>query len=216
MPARPNASVSSPRAPLVPRAFAIVPAAGESRRMGTAKLLLPWGDSTVIQSVIAAWQKSRVDEVLVVVSPQNEALAATCRDAGATVVVPATPPADMKASIQAAVAGLLEGAPLGRNDCILIAPADMPWLEPATIDRILNEFDSASGEIVIPTHAARRGHPIVIPWSLAEEVQRLGEHDTLKTVIERHRPRIVECDATVLGDLDTPEDYKSARKRFGK
>lgn len=184
--------------------------------MGTAKLLLPWGDSTVIESVIVAWQKSRVDGVLVVVSPQNEALAATCRGAGATVVVPATPPDDMKGSIQAAVARLREAESLGRDDCILIAPADMPWLEPATIDRILDEFGRAPGEIVIATHEARRGHPIVLPWSLAEEVRRLGEHETLKTVIERHRSRTVACNATVLGDLDTPEDYESARKQFGK
>lgn len=179
--------------------------------MGTAKLLLPWGDSTVIESVIVAWQKSRVDGVLVVVSPQNEALAATCRTAGATVVVPATPPGDMKASIQAAVAHLREAASLDRDDCILVAPADMPWLEPATIDGLLAEFGRTPGEIVIPTHEARRGHPIVLPWSLAEDVRRLGEHETLKTVIERHRSRTVACDATVLGDLIAPG--RAARTR---
>lgn len=182
--------------------------------MGTAKLLLPWGESTVIESVLAAWRRSRAEGVVVVVSPHNETLAATCRAAGATVVVPATPPEDMKASIQAAVSHLVGAASLDRDDCVLVAPADMPWIEPTTIDRLLAASAAAPGEIVVAVHGGRRGHPIVLPWSLADEVLRLGERETLKTVIERHGFRGVECNATILGDLDTPEDYRAARERF--
>ncbi|MCA9206964.1 MAG: NTP transferase domain-containing protein, partial [Planctomycetales bacterium] len=85
------------------RSFAVVPAAGESRRMGRPKLLLPWGDSTVIQTVLAAWQASRVDRVLVVVRPDDAELAEVCRRAGATVVVPGESPPEMKRSIQLAL-----------------------------------------------------------------------------------------------------------------
>ncbi|MEZ6078052.1 MAG: NTP transferase domain-containing protein [Pirellulaceae bacterium] len=46
--------------------FAIVPAAGRSRRMGQSKLLLPWRGTTVIEHVIEAWLRSRVTQVVVV------------------------------------------------------------------------------------------------------------------------------------------------------
>ena len=45
---------------------AIVLAAGESRRMGRPKMLLPWGKSTVLQTVIATFQAARVKDILVV------------------------------------------------------------------------------------------------------------------------------------------------------
>ena len=41
------------------RSFAVVPAAGRSRRMGRPKLLLPWGESTIIQQVLGAWRASQ-------------------------------------------------------------------------------------------------------------------------------------------------------------
>src|SRR5690606_37389168 len=51
------------------RSFAILPAAGQSRRMGAPKLLLPWGETTLIGEVIRSWKDSRVDQVLVVIHP---------------------------------------------------------------------------------------------------------------------------------------------------
>ena len=49
------------------RSFAIIPACGRSVRMGTPKLLMPWKDSTVIEAVLAAWEQSQIDEIVVVV-----------------------------------------------------------------------------------------------------------------------------------------------------
>ncbi len=45
---------------------AIVLAAGESKRMGQPKMLLPWGKSTVLQTVISTLQTAGVDDILVV------------------------------------------------------------------------------------------------------------------------------------------------------
>jgi molybdenum cofactor cytidylyltransferase len=185
--------------------------------MGEAKLLLPWGDSTVIQSVIAAWRKSSVRNVIVVVSPSDARLADVCRAAGATAVVPSVPPPEMKDSLRAAI--IYSQPQFERDtppDCFLVAPADMPWLAPAIIDQLLAAFAATRDEIVIPTYAGRRGHPIVVPWSLAEDVLALAEDESLKTIVERHTIQTLECNATILGDLDTPEDYIAARQRWQK
>lgn len=195
----------------------MMPAAGKSRRMGTAKLLLSWGDSTVIEAVIAAWRKSSICDVIAIVSPLDDRLAEVCRAAGAHVVVPPVPPAEMKDSLQAAIAFAERlNDPGSLPDCFLVAPADMPWLESATIDRLLAEFAESPAEIIVPTHAGRRGHPIVVPWNLAAEVLALADGDSLKTLVERHPVRTIECDVSVLGDLDTPEDYQAARDRWKK
>src|SRR5688500_10041739 len=82
------------------RSFAIIPAAGASQRMGRPKLLLPWGSTTVIEHVLTQWRQSRVDETIVVVSPDNGPLIEVCRREGCRLVIPDSPPVDMLASIQ--------------------------------------------------------------------------------------------------------------------
>ena len=84
------------------QSFGIVPAAGRSSRMGTPKLLLPWGDKTLIASVLQAWRSSRVARVVAVVHPEEHELARACARACVEVVQPAAPPPDIKASVRAA------------------------------------------------------------------------------------------------------------------
>jgi len=45
---------------------AIILAAGESKRMGQPKMLMPWGKSTVIQTVISTIQDAGINDILVV------------------------------------------------------------------------------------------------------------------------------------------------------
>ncbi|MCA9202986.1 MAG: NTP transferase domain-containing protein, partial [Planctomycetales bacterium] len=138
------------------RSFAVVPAAGESRRMGRPKLLLPWGDSTVIQTVLAAWQASRVDRVLVVVRPDDAELAEVCGRAGATVVVPGESPPEMKRSIQLALHEIHDRHAPTDADAWLLAPADMPRLSTTIINRLIAEHadalrdDRAEPAILLP------------------------------------------------------------------
>ena len=58
-----------------PKCFAVIPAAGQSRRMGSRhKLLLPWGESRIIEHLLRAWLSSRIDRVVLVSRPDDEAL----------------------------------------------------------------------------------------------------------------------------------------------
>jgi molybdenum cofactor cytidylyltransferase len=199
------------------RAFAIIPAAGRSRRMGQPKLLLPWGTATVIEHVLAAWQASRVERVIAVVHPDDDALAVRCLGAGAVVVRPHDPPPEMKDSV---LWGLkrLEDFGLAADDAWLVAPADMPGLVPATIDRVIEAYEADASEprrtarIYVPLHGARRGHPILFPWALSAEVARLGEHEGLNALVARHETRIVDAgDLPEADDFDTPPDYDRLR-----
>ena len=69
------------------RSFAIVPAAGQSTRMGAPKLRLPWRGKTIIEHTIGAWLQGGVDRVLVVVRADDRELADLIRQAGAIAVV---------------------------------------------------------------------------------------------------------------------------------
>jgi molybdenum cofactor cytidylyltransferase len=202
--------------------FAIIPAAGRSRRMGRPKLLLPWGTSTVIEHVLAAWRGSRVDNVVVVVDPTDKPLAETCAACGVQVVVPDLAPAEMKDSVRLGLAWAESRGPQS-DDAWLVAPADMPGLAAEIIDRLIAAHEAALGTprstrpIRAPRHGTKHGHPVLFPWPLAAEVARLGVDEGLNAIVARHGVEYVEAASDAISqDFDTPEDYDRLRARYGK
>jgi molybdenum cofactor cytidylyltransferase len=201
----------------MPRFFAIVPAAGQSSRMGEPKLLLPLAGEPLMARVLRAWQASAVDHVIAVVRPGDERLAEIVRAAGVELVIPAAPPPDMKASIQAALRHIeTQHAPTA-EDAFLVAPADMPRLSSSVTDALLRGQVAGERQILVPTIAGRRGHPVLFPWTLAAHVHALAGHEGLDALVRRHQPRAVLCDGLPAGDassfvdIDTPEDYQQLR-----
>ena len=194
---------------------AIVPAAGLSSRMGgpLPKPLLPWGASTVIGTVVDTLLAAGIAEVLVITGHRREAVeAALAGHAHAVRCVhnPDYASGEMLSSIQA---GLAAASPESRG--ALLALADQPQMQPGVVQQVLQAFDASGGQaLVIPSHAMRRGHPILLPRWLWSEVLALPAGDTLRSVIRRHAAaiRYVEVDTpSVLADLDTPEQYAEAR-----
>jgi molybdenum cofactor cytidylyltransferase len=202
--------------------FAIIPSAGRSRRMGRPKLLLPWGGTTVIEQVLAAWCASRVDHVIVVVDPGDKPLAETCAACGAHVVVPPQAPAEMKDSVRLGLEWAESRRPQS-DDAWLVAPADMPTLSAQIIDRLIaaHEADLGSADatprIRAPRHGTKRGHPVLFPWPLAAEVARLGAAEGLNALVARHGVEYIEvASGAISQDFDTPEEYDRLRARFDK
>ena len=199
------------------RAFAVVPAAGRSARMGSPKLLLPWrADGTpVIAAVLDAWRSAAVERIVVTVHPDDAALAEVCRRCGAEVVVPAAPPPEMKSSIAAALEHLRRTAAPRDDDCWLVAPADLPLLAPATIRRVVAGYDSRRPTVVRPRHAGRFGHPVLLPWSMAADVSQLPPDAGLNALLGRPDRTEVACDADcIAADIDTPAEYAALRDRY--
>ena len=185
--------------------------------MGQSKLLLPWGAATLIEHVIHVWRSSQVSQVLVVVHPDDQELDELAAAAGATVVRPATPPPEMKDSVLAALCQIeLEFRPTA-NDAWLLAPADLPGLTSAVIDRLLTSYEqlattSPTPPIVAAAQDGRLRHPVLFPWRLAAEVEQLTSQQGLDTIVGRHRVEMVELAGVMqFDDLDTPADYDRFR-----
>lgn len=179
--------------------------------MESPKLLLPWGGSTVIESVLAAWQAGGVARRVVVTHHDDAALADIARAAGAEVVTPAVAPPDMKASILAALDYLAAKYRPAPTDLWLLAPADMPQLSPAVIQALLAVAPEHTGAVLVPTSGGQRGHPVLFRWSMAADVHHLAADEGVNQLLARHATvEIPVADATILADLDTPEDYRKS------
>jgi len=201
----------------MPRAFAIVPAAGHSVRMGQPKLLMPLAGRPLIEHTLEAWRQGGMDRIVVVVRPGDSALAAAIRSlavANIDVVQPPSDPPDMKASVQAALQHIADRYTPASDDVFLVAPADIPRLSSQIISQLVSESIQRPGKIVVPTVGGRRGHPVLFPWTLAESIYALPAAEGLSVVVDRGPTDRVACDLLARGsqqpfaDIDTPEEYR--------
>ncbi len=196
----------------MPRSFALIPAAGHSVRMGQPKLLMPLQGRPLIVHTLAAWLASQVERVVVIVRPDDAPLTDAVRAAGAEVAIPVAPPPDMKASLACGLAHIQDCYKPVQSDCWLVAPADMPGLSATIINRLIEHAATSPGTVLLPTIAGHRGHPVLLPWSLAGEMQRLAENQGLSDLIQRHPSQLIPCDdlaATAkhaFADIDTAAD----------
>ena len=175
--------------------------------MGQPKLLLPWQDGTVIDSVLKAWTSSQVTHVIVVCRKDDAELIAACRKWPVEVVLPEEDPPDMKCSIQNGIDRIRESMSPTENDHWMIAPADLPTLKTKVIDRVIDERNTTN--IVVPRFDGHASHPVLLPWSLSPELSLLKASEGLKSLIERHPKRFVEFEkAAYAPDMDAPEDYE--------
>jgi len=183
---------------------AILLAAGESRRMGSPKPLLAWRGATLIEYQIAQLRKAGVGDVIAVLGHRSENILPLVTAAGARPVVNESYHEGRASSLRAGAAAI-EGA-----ETVVVLSVDQP--RPATITRRL--LDQHASGITVPSHDGHRGHPVVLDGALLPELREADEATQgLRAVLGRHAAEVREVPfdaATVLLDLNTPEDYQRA------
>lgn len=200
-----------------PRLFAVIPAAGHSRRMGRPKLLLPLGSQTVIAHLLAVLQRPEITDRCVVVRRDDAELQAAVTSATGTVLIPSSDPPDMRSSVEFALEQIAEQHSPQPDDGWLLIPADHPLLEPAILEELIRRWQETTAPILVPRHGNRRGHPTFFRWSLAQEIAAIPPDQGLNWLLHQHAGDVLEVpmdDPAVVTDLDTPEDYARLRERW--
>ena len=174
--------------------------------MGRNKMLLPYGASTVIETVVTrALACPSVGEVVVVTGHEPDRLAAQLTAYPVRCVFnPAYAQAEMIVSLQAGLRALS-----GTATAALLALGDQPRIQSAMVQQVAAAVQP--GGIVIPSFQMKRGHPIGLDRALWDEVLALPDTATLRDFLrvhETHIRYILAEDDSVLKDMDTPEDYE--------
>jgi molybdenum cofactor cytidylyltransferase len=191
---------------------AIVPAAGLSSRMGQSKLLMPFGDKSLIEHAVDTLKASDVDEIVVVLGHEADQVRSRLERRRVNFVHNPDYREGLSTSVRAGMSAVAKGA-----DAIMIYLADQPLIQPDEISRLIQAFAEAKRagkSIVVPFFENRRGNPVILDASYRAMVLDIAGDVGCKRIIRRYPEQVFAVQMQtdhVVRDVDTPEDFLRVR-----
>src|SRR5262249_38822673 len=185
---------------------AILLAAGESRRMGDFKQLLPIGNKTFVEQCVDTLLETPVSEVIVVTGHRESDVRRVLGNRNVKYAHNPDYRLGMATSIKCGVQAASKD-----SRAFLISLVDQPHIGAEVIRRIIDAYERMTPKIVVPTKDGRNGHPIILDGSLREEILQIDVEVGLRQVVNRHSDTVIKVEVTsrtVLEDCDLPEDYE--------
>ena len=187
----------------------ILLAAGLSTRMGEPKQLLPFGDSTIIETMIDNMLGSKLDEVIVVIGHELEKVHEKIRHKPIKVVFNPNYQEGMLTSAQCGVQALPDCA-----DAFALMLVDQPFITSDLINRVVEAYKESDKGIALPSYNYRRGHPAIFNRRYASDILSLdAESGGIRSLFKKNADDIqyVIVDTNrVLKDIDYRKDYEEA------
>ena len=177
----------------------IIPAAGASVRMGAWKPLLPFGGSTIIETVVAA-ALGACSRVVLVTGCRGGELAARFRSEARVIAIENPRWAlGMFSSVQLGVSQVT-------TPWFFVTLGDMPWITPGTYEALGDA--GAGADVVFPVFGGRRGHPVLFHESVRDAVAAADPAGgSMRAIAEAFQVRdLAWPDRSVIRDIDTPAD----------
>jgi len=186
----------------MPEAFLL--AAGESRRMGVPKPLVPFGDSTVLATMAHAFRAAGCSPITVVHRPGDIRLLEAVHALGLRAVANADPSPGMSSSVAVA-------AESASSEWLALCPCDMPLLTAGTLARVVQALADCGGDVLQPAVDGRRKHPVVIKrtWLLARTESLRGGTPLRELLGDAEDTSVEFPDEAEFLDFDTREEYEA-------
>ena len=178
--------------------------------MGAPKQLLPFGESTIVETVVDNMLGAKFDEVIVVVGHRAEAIQKQLGTRPIKTVFNSDYRDGMLTSAQTGV------RTLETSDAFALMLVDQPFITSALIDQVVHAYQRTEKGIALPSYNYKRGHPVIFDQKYASDILALTpESDGVRTLFKKYGDDIhyvtVDTDA-VLRDIDYREDYERALK----
>ncbi|MEY4561121.1 MAG: hypothetical protein RLZZ618_398 [Pseudomonadota bacterium] len=195
------------------RPVVIVLAAGRGTRFQGLqhKLMQDLGDSTVLAATLTNALATRLPIVVVT----TESLAEEVAQHVATRDIVLMPELGTEASQGLGMGYSIAAGVAARSDAPgwLILPADMPMVQPATLQAVAHQL--SEHPVAYAQHLGRRGHPVGFASELYTELVMLTGDQGARRLVARYPAREVEVDDPgVLLDIDTEADLDRVRGAF--
>ena len=186
--------------------WAIILAAGESKRMGSPKMLLDFKSGTMIEKVIANVKDSKVSNIMVVLGAYKEAIIDQIGKLTVKFCYNDNYMEGMLSSVQCGFRNI-------PSDCkaVLVFQGDQPLITPSVINTVIEAWLMSGKGIIIPVFMSKRGHPILIDRKYSDEIEKLDACKGLRSLAYRFSDDVLEVktdESGILRDFDTYEQYR--------
>jgi molybdenum cofactor cytidylyltransferase len=186
--------------------WAIILAAGESRRMGFPKMFLQFNGRTMIENVIANICESAVNNTMVVLGADKESLIELISKSPVLYCYNDKYKEGMLSSVKCGFRNLPSD-----YKAVLVFQGDQPFISPEAINAVIKAYLFSGKGIVIPTWQNKRGHPLLIDIKYRGEIEKLCNSEGLRSLAEKFSYDVLEVDTDepgILRDFDTYDEYK--------
>ncbi len=195
---------------------AVILAAGASTRMGRPKMLLSWGETSVLGHLISQWTRLFASQITVVCAGGGQDIAAELNRLQfppENRIQNPEPERGMFSSIQCAAQW--ESWQPGLTHWAIVL-GDQPHLQPATLQALRQCAATHPQRICQPSYRGHRHHPVVLPKNVFEQLKEAPEKN-LQRFLERFAELVTPCerdDPGLVLDLDSPADYERAQQAY--
>jgi molybdenum cofactor cytidylyltransferase len=175
--------------------------------MGQSKMVLPWGGSTIISTIIESYIHAQITKIVVVTGGYRDLVEKEISHF----------PVKIAFNRDFENGEMADSVKTGLNaigldyEAVFIALGDQPKISGYDLLGMIDEYRSQPGSLIIPSYAMRRGHPWLVPQSMFHELLELTAPNNLRDFIRSHENEIryyLVKESDILLDLDTPEEYQ--------
>ncbi len=201
---------------------AVILSGGASSRMGSPKALLAYQGRPFLEHLLEVTVHPKIGVRRVVLGAHAEPIAKNIVLAADEIVINPDWENGQLSSIQAALRSLRatgqmanEGTTQG-TDGLLLCLIDHPLISGALVNELIQQFYATRGKIVLPKYEGRRGHPVIFPAALYEELMRAPVDKGARAVVWAHAADVLEVPTNEEGcilNLNDPETLLRATGR---
>ncbi len=189
---------------------AVILAAGASTRFGQPKQLLDWDGIPLVAHVADVALAAGLAPVVVVLGCEAGAIRTALGPRPVQAVMNWRWEEGLSTSVQV---GLMALPP--EVEAAIFLQSDQPLITPELLRALMARFETGDAPIVHPTHAGKRGTPVLFARPLFPELATVTGDEGGRGLIAHHAKNVVTvevADPLLLADVDTPADYERLRK----
>jgi len=178
--------------------FAVVLAAGESKRLGRAKALLNCGEKTLIKFIVDRLESINLKVIVITNSELEKSIFEALELNNAKVIVPE--------NTEYRTGNLIAGLNAIKNpEKILVVPVDRPGWSLDTVKKLISvDFTCC------PEYQGKGGHPLLICKTDLEKLSKSSVDTPLNTIFTTKRINVL--DTYLHLNIDTPDDLFILKK----
>ena len=184
----------------------LILAAGAARRMNQAKMLLPFGKDTILQTIIEHAKNIKPDNICIVTGFYHQEIIAKIQDDQVQFFYNELWEEGMSSSIKKGLSNLVSQNP--EMLAILILVADQPFISSNLLNEMIQLQEQTGKGIVAASYAGVSGTPVLFSSYHFSNLEKLAGDKGARSILHQYQNELITVDFP-LGeiDIDTEDDY---------